>query len=78
MSNPQHGKVIITNSFYEGQIASTKEEVEVSILSTRESLLKDTIESLSVINSGETHKLELCIMVDSKGRYRIVKKWGIL
>lgn len=78
MSNPLHGKVITTNSYYEGELASTKEELEVSILTTKEALLKDTIESLGVINSGETHKLELCIMIDIKGRYRIVKRWSVL
>ena len=77
MSNPQHGKVITTDSYYEGELASQKKEVEVSLFSTKDTLLKDLIESLIVINSGETHKLDLCIVKDLKGRYRIVKKWSI-
>jgi hypothetical protein len=77
MSNPQHGKVITTLSYYEGEVASTKEEIEVSLFSTKDTILKDLIESLAVLNSGETHKLELCIVKDIKGRYRIVKKWSI-
>lgn len=78
MSNPLHGKVITTKSYYEGELASEKEEIEVSILTTKETLLKDTVESLKPLNSGETHKLDLCIMIDAKGRYRIVRKWSIL
>lgn len=77
MIPPLHGKVITTVSYYDGVLASEKQEMEVSLLSTRETILKDLIDALTHINSGETRKLDLCIMVDIKGRYRIIKKWNM-
>jgi len=72
---PQHGKRITIDSYYDGVLASTKQEYEVSIFSTKESILKDVIESLGIINSGETRRLTVEIVIDSQGRYRLVKKW---
>lgn len=77
IQHPQHGKVITTRSYYEGDLASEKDEIEVSLFSTKDTILRDLIESIGVINSGETHQLDLCIMIDSKGRYRLIKKWGV-
>lgn len=72
-----YGKVTTSETYYDGVITNTRKEVEISIMSTRDELLKDLIDSLEVISSGETHKLTLEINVDSKGKYRIVRKWAI-
>ncbi len=77
MTEILHGKVITSVSYYDGAIASTKQENEVSIFSSKESILKDLIDSLSVISSGETHKLNVEVCVDKQGRYRLIKRWVI-
>lgn len=73
---PQHGKLIITQSYYDGTIASTKHEYEMSIFSTKEGILRDVIDAMGVVASGETHKLTLEICVDKQLRYRLIKKWS--
>lgn len=73
----KHGKLITTTSYYDGDIASQKQELEVSVYSSRETILKDIIDSLAVISSGESTKLDLCIKVDAKQRYQLTKKWRI-
>lgn len=80
MSNTevQYGKIMDIHSVHEGVIISTKQEYEVSQYSTRETMLKDIIDALAVITSGDTNKLELCVNLDDKGRYRIVRKWRVL
>ncbi len=75
--NIQHGKSIITTSYYDGTPTSTREEFEVSLISSRENILRDVIDAMIVINKGESHKLTIEIEVNSKGRYRLIKKWGI-
>jgi len=75
MTELMHGKTITTVSYYEGTVASTKQEIEQSLYTNRESILKDVIEALAVINGGSTSKLELCVQVDKQGRYRLIKKW---
>ena len=72
----QHGKQITTTSYYDGLVASTKQEYEVSLFSTKENILKDMIDAMSLISRGETHKLALEISVEGQ-RYRLKKKWSI-
>lgn len=76
MNDLQYGKVITTQTYYNGLVTHVKEEKEVSVLSSRDELLRDIIDSLTVVSSGETTKLTLEIMVDPKGKYRIVRRWG--
>lgn len=75
MSDIQHGRRITTEGYYDGKLITTRQEFEVSILTTKDSLLKDVIDSLNVITSGDTHNLTIEICIDSKGRHRIIKKW---
>jgi hypothetical protein len=77
MIDIKHGKRIVTKSYYDGQVVSEHEELEVSLYSSRESILKDVIDSMLVISKGETHKLELEICIDKLGRYRLIKRWRI-
>jgi len=77
MSSPMHGKTIATVTYYEGDIINTKNEIEQSLYSTKENLLKDIIDALLVLNSKESNKLDLEICIDNKGRYRIIKKWVV-
>jgi hypothetical protein len=72
-----HGKTITTQSYYDGVITGTKQELEVSLFTDKATLLKDLIDALAVITRGETSKLTLEICVDSKGRYRLVKRWAV-
>ncbi len=76
MSDILHGKRITTVSYYDGLETSTKQEIEVSLLSSREDILKDVIESMSVVSRGETNRLTLDIEINSKGRYRLIKRYA--
>lgn len=75
MNDIKFGKLITHESYQEGVVISTKREREVSLMTSKDMLLKDMIDSLSVINNGETHKLELCIEVNKQGTIRLIKKW---
>jgi hypothetical protein len=77
MNDIKHGKIVLTTSYYDGIVSATKKELEVSLFTTKENILKDIIESLEVISSGETHKLGLEVSVDKTGRFRLLKKWAI-
>lgn len=77
MSNILHGKEINTISYYEGAVGSTKKEIEVSLFSTKESILKDVIEALAVISNGETHTLEIQVRIDNQNRVRLIKRWTL-
>ena len=74
--NIQHGKKCTTVSYYDGCPTSTKEEYEVSIISSRENILKDVIDSMIVISKGESHRLTMEIEVNAKGRYRLIRRWN--
>lgn len=78
MSELQHGKRVTTESYFDGLLASTRQELETSLFSSKESILKDVIEALSVISAGETRHLTIEVRVDAKGQYRLVKKWILL
>ena len=71
----QHGHKITIDSYFDGQLASSKQEIEISQFSSKEEILKDVIDALSVISKGSTNKLDICIKIDSQGRYRLIKKW---
>lgn len=77
MYSIEHGHVITTEAYYNGELASSKQEIEVSIFSTKDTILKDIIDSLGIINGGTSNKLQLNIQVDAQGRYRLIKKWLI-
>jgi hypothetical protein len=77
MSSIEHGHVITTEAYYNGELASSKQEIEVSIFSTKDTILKDIIDSLGIISGGTSNKLQLNIQVDPQGRYRLIKKWLI-
>ena len=77
MSDLLYGKKIVTESYYDGKVQTTKNELEVNIFSTRETILKDIIDALGVISGGETTKLSLDIRIDAQGRYRLIKRWSI-
>ena len=75
MSDIPHGHRITTESFFNGDLMSSKQEIELSLFSSRETILKDIIEALEVISSGSSNKLDITIKVDTQGRYRISKRW---
>lgn len=73
----KYGKEYVVTSYYDGIPSTPKKEAEVSIISSKEMILKDIIDALMLINSGETHKLNLEIVVNAKGSYRLVKRWSV-
>lgn len=70
-----YGKRITTESIWDGAVSSVKTEFEVSKFSSKEELLKDVIEAVKVISTGETRKLNIEILLDSQNRLRIVRRW---
>lgn len=70
-----HGKRITHESWYEGELVSSVIEQEISLLSSKDTLLKDIIDALIPITKEETHKLTVEICIDKKGRWRLVKRW---
>ena len=76
-ANIQYGKIITTQNVVDWELAPEKTDYEVSKFSTKETFLKDVIDSLAPINSGQTNKLEICIKTDDKGRIHIIRKWPV-
>lgn len=72
-----HGKVITTESYYDGEVTSIRKEQEQSLFTDKQNILKEIIEALGIINSGETDKLSIEVCLDKQRRYRLVKKWRI-
>jgi hypothetical protein len=77
MNDIKHGHRITTEAFYDGNLMSSKQELEVSILSSAKTILTDLIDTLDVISRNQTNKLTITILVDNEGKYRIVKKWTV-
>jgi len=76
--NIQYGKITTEVSIYDWeQTSEPRQWYEVSKFSTKKDILIDVIDALAMLNSGETHKMNLEIMVDTQGRYRLLKKWAI-
>lgn len=73
----KYGKILTYDSYQAGILVTTKKEYEQSIMTTRENMLKDIIESIGVINRGETDKLDIHLEVNNKGEMRLVRKWSI-
>ncbi len=71
------GAVIVTDSFYDGEMVSERTEYEIPVFTTKQSLLKDVIEALSVLTSGDSNQLHLDIQCDNKGRWRLTKRWTV-
>lgn len=72
-----YGRRITQQVYYEGRLTGTVEQVEQEMFTDRNRMLKDVIEALAVITSGQTKKLELDIQLDSKGRYKLTQRWRI-
>lgn len=77
MTNPNHGTITTTVTYYDGQPIKTGQELSQSLFTDKQSLLKDIIDALSVISSGATTKLTVEIRLDKKGRMQLVKKWAV-
>lgn len=71
-----YGRVITIESYYAGKLIddTKKTQYEQSIFSTKETLLKDIIESMNVITNGTTKNLVLEVKVQDE-RIRIIKTW---
>ena len=76
MNDIRFGKRITTQVFYDGQLVATLTDNEVENFTDRNTMLRDVIDALAVLTNGSTNKLELCIIVDKKGRFKLSKKWG--
>jgi len=77
MSSITHGKLITSQTFYDGEVKTTEQEMVVSLFTTKQTILRDVIDALAVISNGDSHRLDLEICLDSKGRYRLVKRWSV-
>ncbi len=71
----QHGQLITTETYYNGEVSEKRQELKLSLFTDKQSILKDVIDALSVVSSGASSKLTIEIYVDKQGRYRLVKKW---
>lgn len=72
-----HGKRIVTQKYYDGQVIGNVESFEIEKFSDRNTMFKDVIDALAVITQGQTHKLELEIRLDKRGRYTITRRWEV-
>jgi len=73
----QYGKIITTQNVIDWELTPSKVEREVSLFTTKDTLIKDLIDSLTPINKGDTKKLEICVQLDAQDRIRIVRRWAV-
>lgn len=73
----EFGRLITSETYYEGQVKLVTKDMEVSIITDRDSVLKHIIESLEPLTKGDTDKVNLDVYIDNKGQYRIIKRWSI-
>lgn len=71
---PEHGKVITTESYYDGNLSHTKQEFEVSLFTDNNTIIKDIIDGLGVLTKGETDRVQFDITVQN-GKYRLIRRW---
>jgi hypothetical protein len=76
MFRPEYGKEITTKSYFAGELSATKYEYEQTVLSDVNSILKDIIEAIGMLNKGETTKMTLELRVDERKVYHIKKRWS--
>lgn len=77
MSSIQHGEEITTNKYYDGEIIGTVHELEQQKFTDKQFLLKDLIDGIAVLTSGETNKLTIEICIDKRDRYKLTQRWRI-
>ena len=70
-----YGKKITIESYDNSELTSTKIQYEIPVHTSREQVLKDLIDALTVLTSGETRKLELDIAINQAGNWRLIKRW---
>lgn len=70
-----YGKKHTIETFDKGVLTNTKQAFEIPVLSNRSKLVGDIVEALVPITSGATNKVELEIIKDVAGNWRIKKKW---
>lgn len=73
----EFGRLITSETYYEGQVTRSITEMEVSVITDRDTLLKEIIEALTPLTKGDTHKINLEVCIDNKGKYRLVKRWSV-
>lgn len=72
----KHGKRI-TETIYDGVMVKTLEDNVSEVFTDQQFLLKEIIEGLGVITSGQTRKLEIEVCLDKRDRYKLTQRWRV-
>ena len=75
MTEILHGHRIVTESYFDGRLVNTKEDFDIPIFTTRETMLKDIIDAIAVISNRSTRELTINLKLDDKDRIKLTKKW---
>ena len=71
----KYGKRIVSENFYAGQITKSLVELESQKFTDKDHLLKDIIDGLIVITSGQTNDLTFRIQIDKQKRYKLTQRY---
>lgn len=71
------GRRIVSESIYEGEVQTTKVEIERQHFTEYEQLLKDFLDSVRLLSDGSTHKLNIEICLDKQGRYKFTDRYEV-
>jgi hypothetical protein len=69
---------ITINKYYDGVIIGTVTEIEEQQFTDKQYLLRDIIDGLSTITSGQTRKLIIEVSLDKQDRYKLTQRWRVL
>ena len=73
----KHGE-ISTSKYYDGDIVSTVTDYESEQFTDKQYLMRDIIDGMSVITSGQTNKLIIEIKVDKQERFKLTQRWRVI
>lgn len=78
MSHMIHGKETITKTYYDSEVKSVTLALEISALTPdRPTLMRELMEAIELITSGQSKKVELTLYGDNNDVVRLVRAWKL-
>lgn len=74
-SDMKHGKKILTETYYDGQVVGAASEWQSEMFTDKQYIMRDVIDSLTPLTTGLTHKLTIEVTIDKKNRYKLTQRW---
>lgn len=75
MDQPAFGKVIKSQSFFNGRIKGSRIEYQIpELVQNRQQALKQVLDCLNLLDTGKTKKVLVTVETDKNGEYKMVTR----